>query len=85
MSTYVCDSCNATVQIGEWPYCPHGLPQGRLSSFRERWDEAIAPPPSDDFKPNVPLPDYDPKRGWRITTLAEERRMMKLNHADFRN
>ena len=80
-----CDSCGKDVAIGEWPWCPHGKPHGQLSDFRERWDECIAPPPNEDFKPNVPLPDYDPKRGWRISTKAEERRMMRLNRVDFRN
>lgn len=85
MNTYVCDSCNAIVAVGEWPFCPHGHPSGQLSSFKERWDECVAPPPGEDFKPSVPMPDYDPKRGWRVTTYAEQKRLMKLAHTEYRN
>ncbi len=24
---YVCEDCNETVTIGDWPYCPHGKAQ----------------------------------------------------------
>lgn len=85
-----CDDCGAEYGIGDWPFCKgdprgHGKPHGQLSSFKERWDECVAPPPNEDFKPSVPMPDYDPKRGWRVTTYAEQKRLMKLAHTDYRN
>lgn len=85
--SYVCDSCGVTVEIGMWPYCRggHGKPYGLLSDFRERWDECIAPPPSDVFKPTGAMPDYDPRRGWRVTTFAEQKRLMRLNRVEYRD
>ena len=25
MSDTVCDTCGATIRVGEWPWCPHGF------------------------------------------------------------
>lgn len=88
--TVHCDECGGNYYIGQWPFCKgdraaHGKPSGQLGDFKERWDECIAPPPSDEFKASVPMPDYDPRRGWRVSTLAEQKRLMKLNRVDYRN
>lgn len=79
-----CDSCGAELSVGSWPWCPHGTPQGMLGAFPERWDEHIAPPPSEVFN-IVKRPDYDPNRGWRIGTLADQKRLMRLNRVDYKN
>jgi hypothetical protein len=26
--TTLCDKCQKPIEVGEWPFCPHGFPQG---------------------------------------------------------
>ena len=33
-----CDRCGAAVQIGEWPFCPHGLPMAGLGLIDDQLD-----------------------------------------------
>lgn len=71
--------------MGEWPLCPHGYGSGTLAApgdpFHETWDENIAPPPGEDFKPapGVTLPTYEPDKGYRITSLGDRQKLMRLN------
>lgn len=60
---------------------------GMGGRFAERYDEHVAPPPGERFKPapGVSLPDYVPGKGYRITSLADRRKLMKLNHVDYRS
>lgn len=87
--TETCEKCGGEFGVGQWPFChgdpkEHGIPQGMLGQFAERWDEHIAPPPSEMFNP-LSRPDYDPRRGWRIGTLADQKRLMKLNRVEHKN
>jgi hypothetical protein len=29
--TVICESCGAAMQIGEWPFCPHGFPSAGIN------------------------------------------------------
>lgn len=74
--------------IGQWPYCKgnasdHGIPGGMLGQYPERWDEHIAPPPSEDFCPKG-LPEYVKDKGYRITSLADHKRLLRLTNSDYR-
>jgi hypothetical protein len=33
-----CDVCSHDIQIGDWPYCPHGAPHG-MHTFKPYIDE----------------------------------------------
>lgn len=33
-----CESCGAVIQIGEWPFCPHGFPFTGLSIVDDQID-----------------------------------------------
>ncbi len=82
----LCDCCGGDIEIGDWPFChgdpaEHGQPYGMLGGFKERIDEMIAPPPSDNFK-IVGGPEWvkkDGKEGWKLTSLADKKRLMRLN------
>ena|GEM_PF-5512090 len=39
-----CDKCGSEYGLGEWPWCPHGRPQGMMT-FRPYIDEHIAEHP----------------------------------------
>ncbi len=76
-----CDDCGKVYFIGDWWLCPHGQPQGAGASYRNHWDEHIAPPPGPDFKPapGVILPEYREGKGYNIRTLADRRKLERLN------
>lgn len=84
-----CDRCGHVLRVGDWPYCKgdwhdHSPKQhGMLGSFREYYDEDVAPPPSDEFKPCINIPEYVEGRGYRITSLRDRQRLMKLTKADY--
>lgn len=40
-----CATCGKTYQTGEWPWCPHGIPQGMLGEFHTYVDFNIAHEP----------------------------------------
>ncbi len=40
----ICDDCGNSYKIGEWPYCPHGVPHGMMT-FRPYWDEHVTGSP----------------------------------------
>jgi len=40
-----CEKCNKEIQVGEWPWCPHGMPQGMLGEYRAHWEENLSPEP----------------------------------------
>jgi hypothetical protein len=81
----ICDTCGEVYAIGDWPFCPHGRPaQGATGAFVEYWDEHVAPPPSEYFKPVGSLPEYHPDLGYRITSLGDRKRLMRLNKMDYR-
>jgi uncharacterized protein YijF (DUF1287 family) len=37
-----CAGCGKTVQIGEWPLCPHGFGNGTLAAGNAQWDDKTA-------------------------------------------
>lgn len=40
MSTTTCEKCGkADIQVGEWPFCPHGFPERALSVIGDEIDE----------------------------------------------
>lgn len=41
----ICESCGKELQVGEWPWCPHGVPQGMLGEYRAHWEENLSPEP----------------------------------------
>ena len=45
MNTYLCKQCGKEVQIGEWPFCGHGTPNGNLHDFRAYTDFNISDKP----------------------------------------
>lgn len=36
-----CENCGHIVSIGEWPFCPHGTPNGMMT-FKPYFDEHIS-------------------------------------------
>lgn len=40
-----CDACGKLVEIGEWPYCPHGVPGGMLGEYKAHWEDNLGPNP----------------------------------------
>lgn len=40
-----CDQCGKDVPVGEWPWCPHGIPNGMLGQFRPYIDEHLGHEP----------------------------------------
>lgn len=45
-----CDKCGAPLQVGEWPWCPHGFPSAGLAVIDDtviggRWCETIGHEP----------------------------------------
>jgi hypothetical protein len=36
-----CDKCGKDYAIGEWPFCPHGVPHGMMT-FVPYWDEHVS-------------------------------------------
>ena len=85
-----CDNCGIELRVGDWPYCGgknrhEPLGGGMLGGFKAYDDEDVAPPPSDVFKPINSIPDYHPDKGYRITSLRDRQKLMKLSHADYKN
>ncbi len=86
-----CDDCDAELFVGAWPFCTGNpsahvrLGGGMLGGFKEYWDEDVAPPPSDVFKPAISIPDYVEGRGYRIGNLRDRERLKKLSRCDYRN
>ena len=39
-----CDTCKKEYAIGEWPFCPHGKPQG-MFAYTPYWDDNLGPEP----------------------------------------
>lgn len=90
--TDTCPSCAAVLHVGMDPLGCKGDPayharpgHGMGGHFPEYWDEHIAPEPSATFKPNFALPEYCPERGYRITSHADRKRLMKIQGRDFRS
>lgn len=88
-SKVLCGGCGNVYGFGETPACPHGR-MADTKAFVEYWDEHVAPPPNHfavegHARPlNVPLPEYHPDRGYRVTSLGDRHKLMKLGHTDYR-
>lgn len=41
----ICDLCGKEYEIGAWPFCPHGTPQGMLGEYRAHWEDNLSPEP----------------------------------------
>lgn len=41
-----CDTCNQVLQIGEWPWCPHGFGKSNVIGDEiDEWNENVADQP----------------------------------------
>lgn len=90
--TDTCEACGTILHVGMEPLGCKGDPayheargHGMGGHFVERWDEHIAPAPGEHFKPNFALPEYHPEKGYRVTSLADRRKLMKLSGLDYRS
>lgn len=90
--TDTCDLCGAVLHIGVEPLGCRGDPKyhesrghGMGGGFVEYWDEHIAPTPGEHFKPNFAMPEFHPDKGYRITSLADRRKIMRLSKLDYRS
>lgn len=45
MKTETCEGCGQQYGISEWPFCPHGVPQGMLGEYKAHWEENLSPEP----------------------------------------
>ena len=44
----ICEKCGQPLQIGEWPFCPHGMPLHGLKQLGDEideWNENVGPEP----------------------------------------
>lgn len=80
-----CGDCGMVYSMTETPFCPHGVFQDS-KAFEEYWDEHVAPAPDElrERRLNIPLPEYDPERGYRVTSLGDRHRLMKIGGMDYR-
>lgn len=68
MSKTICDECGKELEIGDFPFCPHGkVPKYFNKPFVPYWDEHISPDG----------PIY-------ITSHRQRTRELKRNNMDFR-
>jgi hypothetical protein len=67
-----CEKCGKEVEIGMWPFCPHGETMA-YHPFIPFWD------------PHVATPDKweDPKRGIYVDGLAKWNRVVRDNGMEF--
>ena len=40
-----CPKCGEVLELGIWPFCPHGSPQGMLGEYRAHWEDNLGPEP----------------------------------------
>lgn len=64
-----CDACGKVLEIGEYPFCPHGRGLGMLGEFKPYWEENLGPEPvyitSLAQKQNL-YNDKDGSRGFKL-------------------
>lgn len=64
-----CDSCGKVLEIGSYPFCPHGKGLGMLGEFKPYWEENLGPEPvyitSLAQKQNL-YNDKDGSRGYKL-------------------
>lgn len=41
----ICEVCHKELQVGDWPYCPHGRPNGMLGEYKAHWEDNLGPEP----------------------------------------
>lgn len=41
----ICDKCGKTIEISDWPWCPHERGLGMLGEFHAYWEERCTPEP----------------------------------------
>lgn len=79
-----CESCGKTYNVGEWPWCPHGIPNGMLGEFKPYWDDNLGPEPvyvTSLAQRNNLMADKSGARGFRLE-YAEPRVRSKQDAID---
>lgn len=69
MTDVKCEKCGKALEIGDFPYCPHGRGLGMLGEFKPYWEENLGPEPvyitSLAQKQNL-YNDKDGSRGYKL-------------------
>lgn len=41
----ICEKCERALEVGDWPFCPHGRGLGMLGEFKPYWEDRCTPEP----------------------------------------